>query len=139
MPPKMKKKGRPRGAETIVIGLPQAKKQRSVISKSKPFSKLIPLEKDRVILQCFTNKVYVVAAIDGLRLLPIDDLFGFNAIPDTARDENIDIHRLEKCFNQTDGMQHWKSSIKKKKEGGRVLLVTSTCLKKKAVLSMKDV
>ena len=139
MPPKMKKKGRPRGAETIVIGLPQAKKQRSVISKSKPFSKLIPLEKDRVILECFTNKVYVVAAIDGLRLLPIDDLFGFNAIPDTARDENIDIHRLEKCFNQTDGMQHWKSSIIKKKEGGRVLLVTSTCLKKKVVLSMKDV
>ena len=97
------------------------------------------MEKDRVILECFTNKVYVVAAIDGLRLLPIDDLFGFNAIPDTARDENIDIHRLEKCFNQTDGMQHWKSSIIKKKEGGRVLLVTSTCLKKKVVLSMKDV
>ena len=50
-----------------------------------------------------------------LRLLPIDDLFGFNAIPDTARDENIDIHRVEKYFNQTDGMQHWKSSIKKRK------------------------
>ena len=26
MPPKVKKKGRPRGAETTVIGLPQAKK-----------------------------------------------------------------------------------------------------------------
>ena len=65
MPPKMKKKGRPRRAETTVIGLPQAKKQRGDISKPKPFSKLSPLEKDRLILKCFTNKVNVVAAIDG--------------------------------------------------------------------------
>ena len=97
------------------------------------------MEKDRVILECFTNKVHVVAAIDeSSRLLPNDDLFGFNAVPDTARDENIDIHRVEKYFNQTDGMQHWKSSIKKIKLGGHVLLVTSTSLKKKVVLSVKD-
>ena len=138
MPPKMKKKGRPREAETTVIGLPQTKKQRGVISKPKPFSKLSPLEKDRIILECFTDKVHVVAAIDGLRLLPIDNLFGFNAIPDTARDENIDIHRVEKYFNQTDGMQHWKSSIKKMKVSGSALLVTSTFLKTKVVLSVKD-
>ena len=100
MPPKMKKKGRPRGTETTVIGLPQAKEQIGVISKSKPFSKLSLLEKDKVILECFTNKVHVVAAIDGSRLLPIDDLFSFNAIPDTARDENIDIHRVEKYLTK---------------------------------------
>ena len=81
----------------------------------------------------FTNNVHVAAAIDGSRLLPIDDLFGFNAIPDTVRDENIDIHRVEKYLNQTDGVQHWKSSIKKRKVSGRVLLVTSTSLKKKVV------
>ena len=137
MPPKMKKKGRPRGTETTVIGLPQAKKRRVVISKPKPFSKSSLLEKDRIILECFANKIHVVAAIDGLRLLPIDDLFGFNATPDTARDENIDIHRVEKHFNQTDGIQHWKSSIKKKKVSGRNLLITSTPLKKKVVLSVK--
>ena len=83
MPPKMKKKGRPRGAETTIIGLPQEKKQRCVISKPKPFSKLSPLEKDIVILECFTNKVNVVPAIDGSRILSIDDLFGSNAIPVT--------------------------------------------------------
>ena len=38
MPPKMRKKGRPRGLETV-IRLPQGKKQRGVISKPKPFSK----------------------------------------------------------------------------------------------------
>ena len=81
MPPKMKKKGRPRRAETTVIGLPYAKEQIGVISKPKPFSKLSLLEKDRVTLECFTHKVNVVATIDGLRLLSIDDLFGFNAIP----------------------------------------------------------
>ena len=138
MPPKLKKKGRPKGTETTVIGLPQSKKQRVVISKPKPFSKSSPLEKDRIILECFTNKIHVVAAIDDLRLLQIDDLFDFNAIPDTARDENIDIDRVEKYFNQTDGIQHWKSSIIKKKVSGRALLITSTPLKKKVVLSVKD-
>ena len=118
--------------------MPQAKKQRVVISKPKPFSKSSPLGKDRIILECFTNKIHVVAVIDGLRLLPIDDLFGFNAIPDTARDENTDIGRVEKYFNQTDGIQHWKSSIKKKKVSGRALLITSIPLKKKVVLSVKD-
>ena len=96
------------------------------------------MEKDRVILECFTNKVNAVAAIDGSRLPSIDELFGFNAIPDTVRDENIDIHRVGKYLNQTDGMQHWKSSIKKRKVSGRALLVTSTSLKKKVVLSVKD-
>ena len=86
MPPKMKKKGRPREAETTVIGLPQTKKQRGVISKPKPFSKLSPMEKERVIRECFTNKVNVVAAIDGSRLLSIDELIGFNAIADTVCD-----------------------------------------------------
>ena len=37
MAPIMKKKGRPRGAETTVVRLPQAKKQRGVISKLKAF------------------------------------------------------------------------------------------------------
>ena len=86
MPPKMKKKGRPRGAETTDVGLPQEKKQRGVISKPKPFSKLSPMEKERVIRECFTNKVNVVAAIDGSRLLSIDELIGFNAIADTVCD-----------------------------------------------------
>ena len=117
MPPKMKKKGRSRGAETMVIGLPQEKKQKGVISKPKRFSKLSPLEKDRVILECFTNKVNVVAAIDGSRLLSIDDLFGFNAIPDTVRDENIDIHRVEKYFNQTGWYAALENFHKKEKSG----------------------
>ena len=78
-----------RTTETTVIGLSQAEKQRGVIAKPKPFSKLSPLQKDRAILECFTNKVNVVAAIDALRLLSIDDLLEFNVIPNTACNENI--------------------------------------------------
>ena len=37
-----------------------------------------------------------------------------------------------------DGMQHQQISIKKRKLDGRVLLVTTTSLKKKVVLSVKD-
>ena len=117
MPPKMKKNGQPRGAETTVIGLAQAKKQRGVISEPKPFSKLSLLEKDSVILECFTNKVNVVAAMDGSRVLSIDDLFGFNAIADAVRDENIDIHCVEKYFNQTEWYAALENFHKKEKSG----------------------
>ena len=116
MPPKMKKKGRLRKQKPQ---LSDCHKQRSrgVISKPKPFSKLSPLEKDRIILECFTNKVNVVAAIDGSRLLSIDNLFGFNVIPDTVRDENIDIHRGEKYFNQTGWYAALENFHKKEKSG----------------------
>ena len=63
--------------------------------------KLSSLEKDRIILECITNKSNDVATPDGSRLLSFDDLFGLNAIPNTVRDENIDINRAEKYFNQT--------------------------------------
>ena len=106
MPPKIKKKGQPKGAKPQLSDCCKQKKHRGVISKPKSFSKLSPLEKDRVILECFTNKVNVVAAIDGSRFLSVDDLFVFNAIPDTVRDENIDVHRVEKYFSQTGCMQH---------------------------------
>ena len=78
-----------RATETTVIGLSQAEKQKGVMGKAKPFSKLSPLQKDRAILECFTNKVNVVAAIDAFRLLSIDDLLEFNVIANTACDENI--------------------------------------------------
>ena len=45
--------------------------------------------------------INVVAAIDGSRLLSMNDLFSFNAIPNTVRDKNTDIYSVEKYFNQT--------------------------------------
>ena len=43
MPLKMNKKGKLRGPGTTVIRLSQVEKERGVISKPKPFSKLSPL------------------------------------------------------------------------------------------------
>ena len=60
------------------------------------------MEKDRVISACFTSKINDAAAMDGSRLLSINDLFTFNVIPDTVCAKNIDIHGVEKYFNQTE-------------------------------------
>ena len=97
----MAKKWRTTGVKIIVIRLSN-RKQRDVIIKSEPFSKLSLLEKDRVILECITNKSNDVAAPDGSRLLSVYDLLGFNATPDTVCDENIGINCVEKHFNQTE-------------------------------------
>ena len=132
MPSKTKRKGRPRGAETTVIRLPPAKRQRVVISKPKPFSKFSPLEKDRVMLECFTNKVNVVADIDGSRLLSIDDVFGFNSITDEVRDENIDIHRVEKYFNQTGWYTALENFHKKETSGWTCLACHKRISKKES-------
>ena len=51
MPPKMLKRGKPKGAELIVIGLPSSKKskKRNNIKPSiTPFIKLKGIEKDRI-------------------------------------------------------------------------------------------
>ena len=96
----MKKKGRPKGAKTTVIGLLQAKKAKRCYQKAQTLLKIWPVGKGQG--ECFTNKVNVVAAIDGSRFLSIDDLFGSNAIPDTVCDENIDVHRVEKILITLD-------------------------------------
>ena len=80
------------------------------------------MEKDRVILECFTNKVNVVAVLDGSRLLSIDGLFGFNAIPDTD-------HRMEKYFNQT-GWHAAPEDFHKKEKSAWMCLAFHKCISK---------
>lgn len=46
MLPKMLKRGRPKGAEVTVIGLPKAKKEIEKNDHIKPFCKLTPVEKE---------------------------------------------------------------------------------------------
>ena len=54
MPEKMKKRGRPKGAEVTIVGL--LKKKAKTNDKILLFSKLSPLEKDRAIIECVTEK-----------------------------------------------------------------------------------
>ena len=49
LPPKMRKRGRPKGAETTVIGLPKRRKRSN---KTVPFLKKLPSEREKVHSQC---------------------------------------------------------------------------------------
>lgn len=53
MPPKLRKRGRPKGSEKTVIGIPRRKKRKL---GPVPFIKKLPLEKDKSIIyypDCF--------------------------------------------------------------------------------------
>ena len=92
MPPKMLKRGRPKVAETTVIGLP--KKKQSCSKKPLPFSRLGPKEKYRIILECLINeRVVVNNTLDGKKLVMQEDLRCIASISDTIRDSNnIDVY-----------------------------------------------
>ena len=56
LPPKLKKRGRPKGAEKTVIGLPTKKRKvKSVI----PFLKKLPVEKEKGIVDYLKNTICV--------------------------------------------------------------------------------
>ena len=52
MPPKMKRKGRPKGTETTVVGIPKKKK---LCTKPTPYAKFLPKEKCKFILSRLLN------------------------------------------------------------------------------------
>lgn len=66
LPPKLRKRGRPKGAETTVIGLPKAKKVKMGLV---PFSKLRAVEKDRVLLECLVRPSVGSKAISSRELV----------------------------------------------------------------------
>jgi len=99
MPPKIQRKGRPRGAETTAIGLPLTKKMKSKGKKPTPFRNLSGREKDKLILNSLADFVDVQLSIEGKKLLTISDIKGFNLISDVVRDENVDINQVEQYFD----------------------------------------
>jgi len=105
MPPKTLKRGRPKGAEVTVIGLPKTKiKKRH--NHLTPFSKLSPSAKDRQILSFVTSEVAAAESLAGKRLLKEEDLLSLHEISDAIKDnENIDINRIQRYFT-TDGWLH---------------------------------
>ena len=72
------KRGRPKAAEMTVIGLP-SKKKTKLANKTQnvvtTFSKLRPIEKDRLILECLVkpsavfNAISEIKSIEGLYVL----------------------------------------------------------------------
>ncbi|CAB4017822.1 Hypothetical predicted protein [Paramuricea clavata] len=74
MPPKMRKRGRPKGAELTAIGLPKCKRSKDDGQKLLPLSKLKVGEKSWIILECLTGKLAAAECLSGKRLLGDDDL-----------------------------------------------------------------
>ena len=104
MPPKMLKRGKAKGAELTVIGLPSSKKsKRNDIKPSiTPFIKLKGIEKDRIILECVVSPSVARNALKGVLLIGAEEIkININEISDLIRDDNyVDFNRIEKYFTE---------------------------------------
>lgn len=126
MPPKILKRGRPKGAEVTVIGLPRKKKKAESQNNLLPFKKLNPIEKDRMILGSLSRSHAVGEAIAGQRLLNKEDILPVANISDTIRDEEmVDIHRVEKYFEK----EAWLLVLESSKEKNCIDFVCTVCSK----------
>ena len=126
MPPKILKRGRPKGAEVTVIGLPKKKKKTESQNKLISFKKLSPIEKDRMILSSLSMSQAVGEAIAGKGLLNKEDVLPVGRISDTIRDdEMVDIHRVQKYFDRNA----WFSVLKSSREKNSIDFVCSVCTK----------
>ena len=95
MPPKMLKRGRRKGPEVTVIGLPKAKKKKENNDHIKPFCKLTPVEKETALLRSLTSDLVASEASMGKRILNTDDLKNLHEIPDSIEEkESLDIYRV---------------------------------------------
>ena len=99
MPKKMLKRGRPKGAELTVIGLPKSKKG------LLPFSKVRAEEKDRILLECFVRHSVANTAVKSGYLISAEEVeSNIHKIPDMIRDkENVDLPRIENFLMQMHG------------------------------------
>lgn len=113
----MMKRGRPKGAELTVVGLPKSKRCKGNSNKLLPFSKLPPVEKFRIILECLTSQMAATETLSGKRLLNDKDVqTNIHLIRDTIRDTSkVDVHRVHKYFNN-DGWLAVLGVLKKKQD-----------------------
>lgn len=122
MPPKMLKRGRPKGADTTAIGLPSSKKNKN--GKVIPFSKLQPKEKNKRILFWLTGDNQITTeALDGVSLLSENHVKPFNSLPDSLLDQCVDIHRVERFFDKGG----WKKVLKAIKEKSKTSWACLVC------------
>ena len=112
MPPKMKRKGRPKGEETTIAGIPKKKK---LSTKPTPYAKLLPKEKCKFILRRLVNASAAESALGKVKLLTSSNVRKSLLIPDSFRDENsLDIQRVQIYF-QTTAWKTVKRAINEKK------------------------
>ena len=117
IPPRMKKRGRPKGAELTAIGLPSSKKTKRNNSKNMivPFIKLKIAEKDKILLECVVYPSTANNALKGVLVTKEKLISDLNTISDLLRDEKyVDLHRIEKYFEDSAWTECLKLCEKKK-------------------------
>lgn len=103
LPPKSKKRGRPKGSNSTVIGLP---KKKSRYNTPTPFIKKSPSDRDLQILGYFVCEKDATRAVMGGERLSEDAVQqNPSAIPTACLDENVSIQKVHRYFDP-DG---WKA------------------------------
>ena len=121
MPPRMKKRGRPKGAELIVIGLPSSKKTKRNNFKNMivQFIKLKSAEKDKILLECVLSTSTANNALKGVLVTKEKLKSDLNTILDLVRDEKyVELHRIEKYFEDSA----WAETLPQVKKFKMVLI-----------------
>jgi hypothetical protein len=98
MPPTMRKRGRPKGAEKTVIGLPR--KRSATSAKPIPFRKLTMMEKDKKMLCWFVDGSVCENALQG-ELIPEEEV--------EVRPNNVSVACLDKAVC-VDSLQRYFTS-----------------------------
>ena len=112
MPPKTKRKGRPKRTETTVVGI---SKKEELSAKSTPYAKLLLKEKYKFLLSRLVNASAAESALGKEKLLASSDVKKSLLIPDSLRDENsLDIQRVQIYF-ETTACKTVKRTIDEKK------------------------
>ncbi|CAB3995110.1 zinc finger SWIM domain-containing 1-like [Paramuricea clavata] len=102
IPPVMPKRGRPKGADLTVIGIPRKRKEKKSSGKDKPtpFMKKHATDKDKVMLSWLLSKDDVTSALSG----GIIDETAVEVRPEKVHpgliDENVNVSRLRPYFNK---------------------------------------
>ena len=86
LPPKIRKRGRPKGAELTAIGLSQKKSKKE--SKPIPFSKMSPHAKDRGRLYVISHTAIIINNIDMFSLVMLQWFVNNQTLVDDALTRN---------------------------------------------------
>lgn len=119
MPLNIKQRGRPRGNDLTVIGIP---KKRNSVKKPVSFNKLNLFEKKMFIATRFVESSVALAAVTNKNFIEKEQIQSIDKIPHCVLDENVDIYLIRDCFMQTAWKQV-EAIIKKKKKLGFVQFV----------------
>ncbi|XP_076116154.1 uncharacterized protein LOC143083747 isoform X4 [Mytilus galloprovincialis] len=120
MPTKLKRKGRPKGSQQTVIGLPKKRGKNKLV----PFFKRTVDEKEREILSWLVSVDSVMKSSGGT-LLDEEDLVGLSedSLPYRCLDDYVDLTIVQKNFTSSAWL-YLSSIVKEKQQKGGYILCT---------------